>query len=87
MACQNSKSGAGPLTLSFPSANIHIYLQITIKTMKKVIIFFKNWLFNVRKKQAIKKATVVVWCRKKYKNNVVVSQIFCAFIDDVQTAT
>ena len=24
--------------------------------MKKVIIFFKNWLFNIRKKQAIKKA-------------------------------
>ena len=24
--------------------------------MKKVIIFFKNWLFNIRKKNAIKKA-------------------------------
>ena len=24
--------------------------------MKKIIFFFKNWLFNVRKKQAIKKA-------------------------------
>ena len=24
--------------------------------MKKVIIFFKNWLFNIRKKQAIKQA-------------------------------
>ena len=24
--------------------------------MKKVILFFKNWLFNVRKKQAIKRA-------------------------------
>ena len=24
--------------------------------MKKIIIFFKNWLFNIRKKQAIKKA-------------------------------
>ena len=24
--------------------------------MKKVIIFFKNWLFNVRKKNAIKRA-------------------------------
>ena len=24
--------------------------------MEKVIIFFKNWLFNIRKKQAIKKA-------------------------------
>lgn len=24
--------------------------------MKKIIIFFKNWLFNVRKKNAIKKA-------------------------------
>ena len=24
--------------------------------MEKVIIFFKNWLFNVRKKQAIKRA-------------------------------
>lgn len=24
--------------------------------MKKIIVFFKNWLFNVRKKQAIKKA-------------------------------
>ena len=24
--------------------------------MKKVIIFFKNWLFSVRKKQAIKRA-------------------------------
>ena len=24
--------------------------------MKKIIIFFKNWLFNVRKKNAIKRA-------------------------------
>ena len=24
--------------------------------MKKIIVFFKNWLFNVRKKQAIKQA-------------------------------
>lgn len=24
--------------------------------MEKVIIFFKNWLFNIRKKQAIKRA-------------------------------
>ena len=24
--------------------------------MKKIIFFFKNWLFNIRKKQAIKKA-------------------------------
>ena len=26
------------------------------QNMKKVIIFFKNWLFNVRKKNAIKRA-------------------------------
>ena len=24
--------------------------------MKKIIVFFKNWLFNIRKKNAIKKA-------------------------------
>ena len=24
--------------------------------MKKIIVFFKNWLFNIRKKQAIKQA-------------------------------
>ena len=26
------------------------------QNMKKIIVFFKNWLFNVRKKNAIKKA-------------------------------
>ena len=38
------------------AAKVQIYFQITNKTMEKVIIFFKNWLFNVRKKQAIKRA-------------------------------
>ena len=37
-------------------ANIHFYLQITHKTIKKIIICFKNWLFNIRKKNAIKRA-------------------------------
>ena len=38
------------------AANIHIYFSNNKQNMKKVIIFFKNWLFNIRKKNAIKRA-------------------------------
>ena len=42
--------------LTHTDANIHIYFQIISKTMKKIIFFFKNWLFSIRKKKAIKQA-------------------------------
>ena len=35
---------------------IYTYMSNNKQHMKKVIIFFKNWLFNIRKKNAIKKA-------------------------------
>ena len=47
------------------AAKVHIYFQITNKIWKKVIIFFKNWLFNVRKKQAIKRAQQLANAQRK----------------------
>ena len=42
--------------LTHTDANIHFYFQIISKTMKKNFFFFKNWLFSIRKKKAIKQA-------------------------------